>query len=54
MQLGFMPEIEKIDVVFILRRLQEEYHANGKSCIYVLWTWRKLLTEYQGMCWNAQ
>ena len=30
MQFGFMPERETIDVVFILRRMQEEYHAKGK------------------------
>ena len=27
MQFGFMPERGTIDAVFILRRLQEEYHA---------------------------
>ena len=30
MQLGFMPERVAHDAVFILRRLQEEYHAKGK------------------------
>ena len=25
-----------------------------KSSICVLWTERKLLTEYQGKCWNGQ
>ena len=30
MQCGFMPESGAIDAVFILRRLQEKYHANGK------------------------
>ena len=38
MQFGFMPERVTIDTVLILRRLQEEYHAKGKSCICVLWT----------------
>ena len=33
MQVGFMHEKGIIDV-FILRRLQDEYCANGKSCIY--------------------
>ena len=33
MQFGFMPERGTIDTVFILRRMQEEYHANGKSCM---------------------
>ena len=32
MQFGFMPDIGRIDAVFILRRLQEEYHARGKKC----------------------
>ena len=45
-QLGFMPERgaierrmqEAIDAVFILRRMQEVYHAKGKRCICLLWT----------------
>ena len=31
MQFGFMPKKEIIDAVFILRRMQEEYHAKGKK-----------------------
>ena len=31
MQFGFMPERGIIAAVFILRRLQEEYHAKGKK-----------------------
>ena len=31
MQFDFMPERGTIDAVFILRRLQEEYHAKGKK-----------------------
>ena len=31
MQFGFMPERGTIDAVFISRRMQEEYHANGKK-----------------------
>ena len=31
MQFGSMPERGTIDVVFILRRLQEEYHDRGKT-----------------------
>ena len=31
MQFGFMPERETIDAVFILRRMQEDYHAKGKT-----------------------
>ena len=30
MQFGFIPEGGTIDAVFILRRMQEEYHAKGK------------------------
>ena len=30
MQFGFMPESGTVDVVFILRWMQEEYHAKGK------------------------
>ena len=31
MQFGFMPERGAIDAVFILRGMQEEYHAKGKK-----------------------
>ena len=31
MQFCFMSERQKIDAVFILRRMQEEYHAKGKK-----------------------
>ena len=34
MQFGFMPESGTIDAVFILRRMQEEYHAKQKR-LYV-------------------
>ena len=54
MQFCLMPERGIIDAVFILRRMQEEYHTKEKSCVCVLWTKRKLLTEYQGKCWNRQ
>ena len=37
-QFGFMPERGTIDAVFILRRMQEEYHAIGKKAVCVLWT----------------
>ena len=36
MQFGYMTEGEIIDAVFILIRLQEEYHAKAKKCIFVL------------------
>ena len=31
MQFGFMLERRTVDAVFILRRVQEEYHAKGKK-----------------------
>ena len=31
MQFGFIPERGIIDAVFILRRMQDEYHAKGKK-----------------------
>ena len=34
MQFGFMSEIGTVDVVLIMRRMQEEYHAKGKR-LYV-------------------
>ena len=33
MQFGFMPERGTIDAAFIVRRLQEEYHAKGKMLL---------------------
>ena len=33
MQFGFMSERGTIDAAFILRRMQEEYHAKDKSCM---------------------
>ena len=30
MQFGFVPERGTIDAVFILRRMQDEYHAKGQ------------------------
>ena len=41
MQFGFMSERGTIDVVFILRMMQEEYHAKGRKLymqnILVVW-----------------
>ena len=31
MQFGYMPELGTIDAVFILSKLQEEYHAKGRK-----------------------
>ena len=52
MQFGFMSERGTIDAVFILGRMQEEYPLKRGMC--VLWTQRKLLTEYRRKCWNGQ
>ena len=35
MQFGFMHDKGTVDAIFILRRLQEEYHAKGKKVVYV-------------------
>ena len=35
MHFAFMPMRGTIDAVFILRRMQEEYHAKGKKVVYV-------------------
>ena len=53
MEFDFMPEKGKIDDVFILRRLQEEYIAKIEK-LYVLCGHRETLTGYQGKCWNGQ
>ena len=36
LQFDFLSERGTIDAVFILIRVQEEYHAKGNSCICVL------------------
>ena len=38
MQFCTMHERGTIDAVFILRMMQEEYHAKAKKVVYVLWT----------------
>ena len=35
MKFGFMPERGTLDAILILRKIQEEYHAKGKSCMCV-------------------
>ena len=47
MQFASMPERGTVDAVIILRMLPEEHHAEGKNCIFVLWTQKELLTEYK-------
>ena len=36
MQFVLMPEKGSFDAVFILRRMQKEYHSDGKSCKYLV------------------
>ena len=38
MRFGYMFERRTIEAVFILRRMQEEYHAKGKKITCILWT----------------
>ena len=38
MQIGFMPDKGATDAVLVMRKMREEYHAKGKSCICVTWT----------------
>ena len=54
MQFGFMPERGAIDVVFIMRRMQEEYHDKGKTLYMCFVILRKLLREYRGKIWILQ
>ena len=54
MKFGFMPERGTIDAMFILRRMQEEYHARRKKLCMCFVDLEKKKTEYQGKCWNGQ
>ena len=51
---GFTPGRGTIDAVFMLRGMQEEYHAKGKKLYMCFLDQKKLLTEYRGKCWNGQ
>ena len=46
MQFGFMPEGGAVDAVFIVRRLQEEYHASGNKLYMCLVDLEKAFTDY--------
>ena len=54
MQFGFMSERGTICAVFILRRMQEDYHAKGKKLYMCFVDLQKLLKEYRGKCRNGQ
>ena len=45
-QFGFMSERGTIDAVLILRRMQEDYHAKGKTLSMCFADQRLLLTVY--------
>ena len=47
MQHGVMPGRGTIDVVFVLRRLNEKFRAKNKLFLYLL-TWKMLLIRCQG------
>ena len=44
MQVRLMPEKKQL-ILCLLEKFKE-------SSIHVLWTWRKLCTDYQGKRWN--
>ena len=46
-QYGVMPRRGTIDVVFVLRRLNEKFRAKNKLFLYLL-TWKRLLIRCQG------
>ena len=54
MQFGYLPERGTIDVVFILRRMQEEYNAKGKKLYMCFLDVHKILMEYCRRYWNGQ
>ena len=54
MQFGFMPEREIIDAVFILRKMHEEYHAEGKKLYMYFVDLEKAFDRVPGKCWNMQ
>ena len=47
MQYGVMPRRGTIDVVFVLRELNEKFRAKNKLFLYLL-TWKRLLIRCQG------
>ena len=49
LQFGFLPTRGKIDAVFILRKLPEEYHAEGKK-LCMCFVYLEKETEYGGKC----
>ena len=54
MQFGFMPGKGKIDSVFILRRLQEEYIAKQKKLNMCFVNLEKAFDRVPRKSWNGQ
>ena len=51
---GLMSEKGIMDDVFIWEGCKKSIIIKKESCICVLWTKGRLLTEYQGKCWSGQ
>ena len=47
-QYGFMPRKSTADAMFALRVLMEKYREGQKELHLFLWTWKKLMTRFQG------
>ena len=47
MQFSLMPGNGTVDALFMLRMMQEKYDRKRRSCISVLWIWRRRLIECQ-------
>ena len=54
MEFGFMPERGTIDIVFILRRMQEEHHAKGKKLCMCFVDLDKAFGRVPKKCCNEQ
>ena len=54
MQFVLMPERGTIDVVYILRRIQEEHHVKGKKLNMCFVDLEKALDRVLGKCWNGK
>ena len=53
MQFDFMSERGTIDSVFILTRLQEEYHAKGKKVYICFVDLANTFDRVPKKCWNG-
>ena len=48
MQCGFMPGKGTIDMMFIMRQMQEKYSGKGKKLYYAFVDLERLMTGFQG------